>query len=91
LKPPAGFEPLFRTSPLLDLIGPLFSRGKCADLVIGLRVQAKHCNARERSVFGGGAVRFGCRKLMRIRGGARFLLLHFEFHFAIHVIPACRT
>ena len=43
---PAGFAPLFRTSPVLDLIGPLYSRGKGADLVIGLRVEAKHCNAR---------------------------------------------
>jgi acyl-coenzyme A thioesterase 13 len=43
---PAGFAPLFRTSPVLDLIGPLYSRGKAADLAIGLRVDAKHCNAR---------------------------------------------
>jgi acyl-coenzyme A thioesterase 13 len=43
---PAGFAPLFRTSPVLDLIGPLYSRGKGADLAIGLRVDAKHCNAR---------------------------------------------
>ena len=43
---PAGFAPLFRTSPVLELIGPLYSRGKGADLVIGLRVEAKHCNAR---------------------------------------------
>ena len=43
---PQGFEPLFRTSPVLDLIGPIHGRGKGADLVIGLRVEAKHCNAR---------------------------------------------
>jgi acyl-coenzyme A thioesterase 13 len=49
---PAGFEPLFRTSPVLELIGPLFSKGKGADLVIGLRVEAKHCNARG-TVHGG--------------------------------------
>lgn len=43
---PEGFEPLFRTSPALALIGPLYSRGKGADLVLGLRIEEKHCNAR---------------------------------------------
>lgn len=43
---------MFRTSPVLDLIGPLFCRGKGVDLVIGLRVETKHCNARG-SVHGG--------------------------------------
>lgn len=43
---PRGFRPLFRTSPVLDLIGPLYCRGEGVDLVIGLRVEAKHCNAR---------------------------------------------
>jgi acyl-coenzyme A thioesterase 13 len=46
LDVPAGFRPLFRTSPVLDLIGPLFCRGEGVDLVIGLRVAEKHCNAR---------------------------------------------
>ncbi len=36
-----GFEPQFRTSPVLDPIGPLLSKGKGADLVIGLRVESK--------------------------------------------------
>jgi uncharacterized protein (TIGR00369 family) len=55
LKPvdiPQGFRPLFRTSPVLELIGPLFCRGEGADLVVGLRVEAKHCNARG-TVHGG--------------------------------------
>ncbi len=43
---PRDFRPLFRTSPVLDLIGPLYCRGEGVDLVIGLRVEAKHCNAR---------------------------------------------
>jgi acyl-coenzyme A thioesterase 13 len=43
---PSGFRPLFRTSPVLELIGPLYGRGEGVDLVIGLRVEAKHCNAR---------------------------------------------
>jgi len=46
MEPPQGFEPLFRTSPVLDLIGPLYGRGTGADLVVGLRVEPKHCNAR---------------------------------------------
>jgi uncharacterized protein (TIGR00369 family) len=46
MEPPQGFQPLFRTSPVLDLIGPLYGRGAGADLVVGLRVEPKHCNAR---------------------------------------------
>ncbi len=49
---PNGFRPLFRTSPVLELIGPLYCRGEGADLVVGLRVQARHCNARG-TVHGG--------------------------------------
>jgi len=46
-NPPPGFEPLFRTSPFLETVGPLFCR-KDPDrgLVIGLRVAEKHANAR---------------------------------------------
>lgn len=43
---PAGFEPLFRTSPVLELIGPIYCRGRGSDLVLGLRVEQKHCNTR---------------------------------------------
>jgi uncharacterized protein (TIGR00369 family) len=43
---PPGFTPLFRTSPFLDTIGPLYSHGTGADLVIGLRIADKHANAR---------------------------------------------
>jgi acyl-coenzyme A thioesterase 13 len=49
---PQGFSPIFRTSPFLETIGPLYSRGAGADLSIGLRVADKHCNARG-SVHGG--------------------------------------
>jgi uncharacterized protein (TIGR00369 family) len=49
---PHDFRPLFRTSPVLDLIGPLYCRGEGIDLVVGLRAEAKHCNAR-RTVHGG--------------------------------------
>jgi uncharacterized protein (TIGR00369 family) len=43
---PAGFGPLFRSSPVIDLIGPVYSKGEGADLVLGLRVEQKHCNMR---------------------------------------------
>jgi uncharacterized protein (TIGR00369 family) len=43
---PAHFAPIFRTSPFLQTIGPLYSAGSGAQLVVGLRVQEKHTNAR---------------------------------------------
>ena len=43
---PAGFQPLFRSSPVIDLIGPVYSKGEGEDLVLGLRVEKKHCNMR---------------------------------------------
>ncbi len=46
MSTPDDFKPLFRTSPVLDLIGPIYYRGKGKDLVLGLRVEQKHCNAR---------------------------------------------
>jgi acyl-coenzyme A thioesterase 13 len=49
---PEHFKPLFRSSPILDLIGPLYYHGEGKDLVLGLRVETKHCNARG-TVHGG--------------------------------------
>lgn len=49
---PAGFRPLLRTSPALELIGPFYGRGEGGRLEIGLRVEQKHCNARG-TVHGG--------------------------------------
>ena len=45
--PPPGFEPIFRSSPFLDHLGPFFMR-KTADgaFVIGLRVLPYHANGR---------------------------------------------
>jgi acyl-coenzyme A thioesterase 13 len=43
---PVGFEPLFRTSPFLDMLGPFFYRRTECGLVIGLSVADKHANAR---------------------------------------------
>ena len=52
MKVPQGFKPLSRSSPLLDLIGPVYSLGTGKDLVLGLRAETKHCNARG-TVHGG--------------------------------------
>jgi acyl-coenzyme A thioesterase 13 len=52
MDPPSEFRPLFRTSPVLELVGPLYCRGEGLDLVVGLRVAQKHCNARG-TVHGG--------------------------------------
>jgi acyl-coenzyme A thioesterase 13 len=49
---PEGFGPLFRTSPLLDALGPFYGKGTGADLVIGLRAEDKHTNSRG-AVHGG--------------------------------------
>lgn len=43
---PQGFEPLSRTSPFADLVGPIYQKSDAAGLVIGLRVEEKHCNGR---------------------------------------------
>lgn len=43
---PTDFAPIFRSSPFVDAIGPLYSKGQGASLVVGLRVQDKHTNAR---------------------------------------------
>lgn len=45
-QPPAGFGPLARSSPAIDLVGPVYAKGEGADLVLGLRVEKKHCNMR---------------------------------------------
>jgi uncharacterized protein (TIGR00369 family) len=52
MRIPEGFEPLFRTSPVLGLIGPVYCRGKGPELVLGMRAETKHCNARG-TVHGG--------------------------------------
>jgi acyl-coenzyme A thioesterase 13 len=49
---PELFEPLLRTSPVLELIGPFVRKGSGADLCLGLRIAEKHCNARG-SIHGG--------------------------------------
>jgi acyl-coenzyme A thioesterase 13 len=46
-SPPAGFEPLFRSSPFSDLVGPFFYRKEPdGTFVVGLRILPKHANGR---------------------------------------------
>jgi acyl-coenzyme A thioesterase 13 len=46
-SPPAGFEPLFRSSPFLETVGPFFYRkNPDGTFVVGVRVLPKHANAR---------------------------------------------
>jgi acyl-coenzyme A thioesterase 13 len=52
LEIPAGFIPLPRSSPLLDLLGPIYCRGSGLQLVIGLRADSRHANGRG-TVHGG--------------------------------------
>ena len=43
---PEGFEPIFRTSPFTDLVGPIYQKMDASGLIVGISVQEKHCNAR---------------------------------------------
>lgn len=49
---PQGFEPLFRTSPYIDLLGPVYNKQIDKQLVIGFYALEKHTNARG-AVHGG--------------------------------------
>jgi acyl-coenzyme A thioesterase 13 len=49
---PAGFVPITRISPVIEMIGPVYSRGSGMELELGLRAQPKHCNLRG-TVHGG--------------------------------------
>ncbi len=44
--PAEGFELIFRSSPFLDLLGPIYNKKTDNALVIALQVEQKHCNAR---------------------------------------------
>lgn len=41
---PDGFEPLSRSSPFIDLVGPLFASRSDEGLLIGFLAEQKHCN-----------------------------------------------
>ena len=43
---PPGFEPVARSSPYAELIGPLWQRTDAAGLVFAIRAEDKHCNLR---------------------------------------------
>ena len=43
---PEGFAPLLRTSPYTELLGPIYQNTESTGLIIGLRIENKHCNAR---------------------------------------------
>jgi len=43
---PEDFELIFRSSPYLDLLGPIYNKRTDAGLTIGLKAEEKHCNAR---------------------------------------------
>ena len=43
---PEFFQPLFRSSPFLDLLGPIYNKKSEKGLTIGFRAEEKHCNAR---------------------------------------------
>ena len=49
---PAGFGPIFRSSPLLDALGSFYSKGEGATLEVGLLVTERHTNSRG-TVHGG--------------------------------------
>ena len=44
--PPEGFEPLARSSPFADLLGPIHQRAGAEGFVFGVRAEVKHCNVR---------------------------------------------
>ncbi|WDG54019.1 PaaI family thioesterase [Pseudomonas chlororaphis] len=52
LELPEGYAPLSRSSPLLELIGPVYCRGSGLQLEIGLRADRRHANGRG-TVHGG--------------------------------------
>lgn len=52
---PTGCEPVSRTSPFTELLGPIFQKADSSGLIIGLLAEDKHCNARgpiHEGVFG---------------------------------------
>jgi hypothetical protein len=40
-----GFTPFSRSSPLLDLLGPIYARGTGLQLELGLLTDSRHANA----------------------------------------------
>jgi acyl-coenzyme A thioesterase 13 len=42
---PSGFEPLTIESPFLKLVGPFYYKREGETLIVGVRVEKKHCNS----------------------------------------------
>jgi uncharacterized protein (TIGR00369 family) len=43
---PQGYAPFERSSPFLDAVGPLFQKIEGDTLLLGLRIEERHCNRR---------------------------------------------
>jgi acyl-coenzyme A thioesterase 13 len=43
---PQGYTPFARSSPFLDAVGPLFQKIEGDTLLLGLRIEERHCNRR---------------------------------------------
>lgn len=43
---PEGYVPFHRSGPFLDMVGPLYERIDGEALLLGLRVDERHCNRR---------------------------------------------
>lgn len=43
---PPGFAPMPQTSPVLELVGPLYLRREADNITLALLAQDKHCNSR---------------------------------------------
>lgn len=43
---PDNFEIIFRSSPFLELLGPIYNKNFGKNLIIGIEAEEKHCNAR---------------------------------------------
>ena len=48
MNPPANFQPIakLRTSPFIERVGPLFFEWRGKKLILGLRIEEGHANAR---------------------------------------------
>ncbi len=43
---PEGFEPISRSSPYADLLGPIYQKLEGRDRIFAIRAEQKHCNMR---------------------------------------------
>ena len=43
---PSGFEPVTRSSPYAELVGPIYQKSERSGLIFAIRAEDKHCNVR---------------------------------------------